>query len=232
MTITRLLSFSAILFLGAGNVMAQEETWTSYRDAYKLMIRFEKYGKPKHLIQSHYQVVPRNGNLSLDGVRLTLTWSSTQLELPLDAAGRAVFPLLKSAYDDNARLLLNRAPNLYMLQPQISIAPRADGVYETANLRAACEQILQYWRYVGKASMQDKQCVGVRFSYAINGRDAVVKFRSGEHAPTSLPVEEGSAFADDSGATYKTLTYRFSDWPEKGQIVTQSAPVAIAAVFK
>jgi hypothetical protein len=215
----------------AGEAALQDGEWVSYRDAYKQMIRFEKYGKPKQLIQSHFQVAPKEKSSSLDGVRLTLAGSSTQLNLPLDAAGRAVFPFLKSAYDDNARLVLNRKPNQYVMRQRVSIVPRADGTYEVADLRAACEQVLDYLRHVGKPSLQEKKCAGVRFSFARQGADPVVRMRGAEHAQP-LAVEEGSAFPDDTGPVFRTVSYRFPDAAEKGQLVTQGTPVAIAAEFR
>lgn len=216
----------------AGEAAPHEGEWVSYRDAYKQMIRFEKYGKPKHLIQSHYQVAPKDKGTSLDGVRLTLAGASAQLNLPLDAAGRVVFPFLKSAYDDNARLVLNRKANLYLMQPRVSILPRTDGTYDVADLRAACEQVLDYLRHVGKPSMQEKKCAGVRFAFAKNAADPAVRFRGAEHTAAPLAVEEGSAFPDDAGPVFKTVSYRFGDVPKKGQLLTQGAPLAIAPEFR
>jgi len=236
MTIKRLLLATLLLLAGeraiaqTSGVEAADGEWASYRDAYKLMIRFEKYGKPKHLIQQHYQVAPKDKGGSLEGVRLTLAGPSIRLDLPLDATGRAVFPYLKAAYDENARLVLNRKANQYTLQPRISIVPRADGIYDATELRAACEQVLQYLRHVGKPSSQDSKCAGVRFSFA-KSADPVVRVKSGEQNQATLAVQETSAFTDDPGPGFKTVTYQFADWPEKGQIVMQSAPVAIAAVF-
>lgn len=208
---------------------AQDGEWMGYRDAYRQMIRFEKYGKPKHLIQHHFQVTPKEKGSTLEGVRLMLAGPATQLNLPLDGTGRAVFPFLKSAYDDNARLQLNRKPGQYLMQARISIVPRADGTYEVADLRAACEQALDYLRYVGKPSMQERKCAGVRFSFARNAADPTVRLRG---ASTPLPVEEGSAFPDETAMMFKTVTYRFAHSMEKGQIVTQGTPVAIAPEFR
>ena len=223
------LLLAAACARAADEAALQEGDWVSYRDAYKQMIRFEKYGKPKQLIQSHYQVVPKDRNTSLDGVRLTLAGASSPLNLPLDAAGRAVFPFLKSAYDDNARLVLNRKGNQFVMQQRISIVPRADGSYEIADLRAACEQVLDYLRHIGKPAMQEKQCAGIRFSFARQGPDPVVRLKS---AQQPLAVEEGSAFPDDAGPVFKTVSYRFADAAEKGPLVTQGTPVAIAAEFR
>lgn len=238
MTIPRPLLFAMLLLLGTAGVRAadeppvQDREWVSYRDAYRQMIRFEKYGKSKHLIQNHFQVSPKDRNATLEGVRLTLVGPSTQLNLPLDAAGRAVFPFLKSAYDDNARLLLNRKAGQYVLQPCVSIIPRADGSYEVTDLHAACEQALEYLRHVGKPSMQDKQCAGVRFAFAKSAADPVVRLREAGHAAAPLAVEDGSAFGDESGPAFRTVTYRFADGKDKGQLVTQGVPAAIAPVFR
>ena len=208
-----------------------DSEWMSYRTAYMQMIRFEKYSKPKHLIQSHFQIVPKDSHTSIEGVRLTLLDSSSSLNLPLDATGRAVFPFLKSAYDNNARLVLDRKQNLYSLQARVSITPRSDGIYEAADLQAACEQVLQYLRYIGKPSIQDKKCIGIRFSYPRNVVEPIVKFRIHD-LQTPLAAGEGSAFQDTAAITYKTVDYLFSDWPDKGQIVTQSMSAAIAPIFQ
>lgn len=240
MTLQRILFTATLLLLGAGSAAAQSNTpeadmqdgaWVSYRDAYKQMIRFEKYGKPKHLIQQHYQAVRVDGNASLDGLRLTLSGPKTHLDLPLDAVGRAVFPYLKTAYDDNARLVLNRKASQYALQPSLSIAPRTDGIYSTADLRAACEQSLHYLQYIGKPGMDGKSCAGVRFSYTPHA-DPVIRIRSAENGQRQLPVEKGVAFSGDAGMALKSVTYRFGEPPEEAQVVTQQAPAAITAVFK
>lgn len=232
MNATRLFLLAILLLPGVGAVYAaddaQEVEWMNYRDAYRQMIRFEKFGSPKHLIQNHLQVSPKDRNVSLDGVRLTLSGPATQLTLPLDAAGRAVFPFLKSAYDDNARLVLNRKAGQFLLQPRVSIAPRADGAYEIADLRAACEQALDYLRYAGKP-VQDRKCAGIRFSFARNGTEPAVKLRG---ASAALPVEDGSAFPDEAAAAFRIVTYRFTDGTSKGTLVTQGAPVAIVPEFR
>lgn len=229
---TRPFLLASLLLLGGAGAHAaddaQDAEWISYRDAYRQMIRFEKYGKPKHLIQHHLQVSPKDKGVSLEGVRLALSGPATQLNLPLDAAGRAVFPFLKSAYDDNARLVLNRKAGQYVLQPRVSIVPRADGAYEVAELRSACEQALDYLRHAGKPA-QDRKCAGVRFAFARSGAEPVVKMRG---AGAALPVEDGSAFPDEAAGGYRIVTYRFADGADKGTLVTQGAPAAIAPEFR
>jgi hypothetical protein len=204
--------------------------WISYRDAYRLMIRFEKYGKPKNLIQNHLQVVPLippEPGASLDEVRLTLTGPATHLQLPLDPAGRAVFPFLKSAYDDNARLVVNRKPGRHALQPRISIVPRADGNYDAAELRNACQQALEYLQSTGRPGMQDRQCAGVRFSYAPGSGPVQMRFRG-----TVLPGIDAPAFPDAAGPVMRTVTLEFGKTTEPGQLSTTVPPVAIAPVFR
>ncbi|HWW71023.1 MAG TPA: hypothetical protein VN089_13865, partial [Duganella sp.] len=127
----------------------QASDWISYRDAYRQMIWFEKYGKPKQFLQNHLRLRPRDGGAPMDGLRLTLNSKSAHLDLPLDALGRAVFPFSKAAYDDNAELELNRKPGQFAHGPWVSIVTRADGVYAVADLLAACEQMAAYLRYTG-----------------------------------------------------------------------------------
>lgn len=210
---------------------SQGAGWVSYRDAYRQMVVFQKYGKPKQLLQSTLQVAPKDKAAPLDGLRLTVNGATTQLDLPLDATGRAVFPLLKSAYDENAALILNRDVAQYAFKPRISIAVRPDGVYEAAELRTACEQALAYQRYIAPASVAGKKCAGVRFAYPKDDATVVVRLRQGSQESV-LRVEEGAAFPGDVVEHFRIARYRFADAPASGQVATHHAPVAIAAVFE
>lgn len=224
------LLFALLLAAGAAGAQAPDGEWVSYRDAYRAMVVFEKYGRPKHLIQNHFQVMPREKGVSTDGLRLSLNGKSTQLNLPLDAIGRTVFPLLKAAYDENAALVLNRKLSQFVLRPRVSLVVRPDGVYEAADLRAACDQALNFARYAD-ASARSLSCAGVRFGFARKGSAPVVRVRNGE-ALAVLPVLEGRVFADDPDDGFRTVLYRFADTPAHGPVATQEAPLAIAPVFE
>ncbi len=217
---------------GGESADAQSGDWRSYRDVYKLMIAFEKYGKPKQFIQIHYRVVPRDKSYTLDGVDLALRSKSMDLNLALDAAGRTSFPLLKAAYDDNAELVINRKPNQYDFTAQVSITPRPDGIYETGDLRTACDQAIDYLQFVSPSTVRGKKCVGIKFSYPRGNADSPVKYRDAQHPAAALPSSESGAFQGDDALTFKTITWRFPAGTEHGQIVTQSAPIAIAAVIE
>lgn len=233
MKLPRHLSAFLALLLTAGTAAAQaqagagDSAWVSYRDAYRTMVVFDKYGKAKTLIQNHLQVMPRQKDASLDGVQLSLRGKTVNVSLPLDAAGRAVFPLLKLAYDENAALVLNRAPGQYAFRRRVTIAARADGIYDSTELRAACEQALEFERYVNPAAAKLK-CVGVRFAFAAKSEPGV-KLRKGEGAAAALPAVDGAAFSDDPNASFRVVNYRFGDG---GQVLTQGVPVAIAPVFE
>ncbi|MES2049991.1 MAG: hypothetical protein V4447_16445 [Pseudomonadota bacterium] len=205
--------------------------WLSYRDAYKAMLWFEKYGKPKNLIQNHYQVSAKDKNASIETLRLSLVSKSTRLNLPLDATGRTVLPLLKAAYDDNAELILNQKANQYQFRARVSILIRPDGIYEAADLRAACEQLLAYQNTLGNDGLRGKKCSGVRFVYAKKSLDTLVELRIAERNAQVLPVTEGAAFWDENNENFKTVNYVFSSGLEKMQLVTRSAPIAISAQF-
>ncbi len=232
MALFRHLPMFSALLLAAGIAAAQapDGEWVSYRDAYRAMVVFEKYGRPKHLIQNHFQVMPREKGVPTAGLRLSLSGKSTQLNLPLDATGRTVFPLLKAAYDENAALVLNRKVGQFVLRPRVSVAVRPDGVYEAAELRAACDQALNFARYAD-ASARSLTCAGVRFGFAKKGMTPVVRVRNGESV-AALPVVEGALFSDDPDDGFRTVLYRFADTPARGQVVTQEAPLAIAPVFE
>ena len=203
--------------------------WISYRNAYKTMIQFEKYGKPKHLIQNHFQIAVKSGQTLPDDLQLILQSKSMRLNLPVDALGRSNFPSLKVAYDENAELVLNQSPGPLVFQSRISIMTRADGVYDIADLRAACEQALAYLKTTGSAYVVGKSCSGVRFSYPKNLAQPGIRFRGSDMQLHALSIQENSAFPDESIKAYKTASLRFADWAEKGQLLTQQeTPLAIA----
>lgn len=230
MAITRSLTavLALLLLTGSACAQVQDGEWVNYRDAYRAMVRFDKYGGAKHLLQNQLQVMPKEKGVSTDGLRLSLASSAGQVHLPLDATGRAVFPLQKAAYDDNAVLRLNRPTGQYLFRPRVTVAPRADGVYEAADLRAACEQALGVAQYTD-ASARHRHCVGLRFAFARQGVAPSVKVKEGE--ARALPVADGAAFADDPNDTYRVVNYRFADTPAHGQVVTADAPLAIVPLF-
>jgi hypothetical protein len=218
------------LLLAAAPAAAQlhDGEWVSYRDAYRAMVVFEKYGGAKNFIQHHLQVIPQD-SASVDGLQLTLASKTTQLHLPLDATGRTVFPLLKSAYDENAVLVLNRKAGHYLFRPRVSIAVQHDGEYEAAELRAACEQALGFARHVDP-SLRSRQCGGVRFVFQLKPGDAPVGVRRGG-TESVLPVVEGGAFAGDPDTGFAIVTYRFAANSEHAKVMTHHVPLAIAPLF-
>ena len=210
--------------------------WVSYRDAYRAMVVFEKYGGPKNQIQNHLQVAPLTPGVSLEGVQLTLSGKATQLNLPLDPLGRTSFPLLKAAYDDNATLVLNRRTGAFAVRPRVSLLPQADGIYEDATLRAACEQALGFAHYVD-ASLRTRQCGGVRFVFAKRSpgsADSIgiaVRLHRPDGADQPLPLATGAAFQGDLDETFPTVVYRF-DGTERAQVISANIPLAIVPLFE
>jgi hypothetical protein len=228
----RLPALLLALLIPAGAAMAQAGAgdWISYRDAYRAMVVFDKYGKPKNFLQSSYQVIPRDKTAPTEGLVLSLTGKTIQINLPLDAAGRTVLPMLKVAYDENAVLTLNHSLRQYQFRPRVSIRPRADGVYDVQDLRTACEQALAFRQYV-EPGFGAHSCAGVRFVFRHKADEPVVKLRLGER-DNVLPVVDGAAFGDDGGSYYKVANYRFGDWPGNGHVVLQDPPLLIAPVFE
>lgn len=234
MRATRHLPAFVALLLAAGSGAARAAAageWVSYRDAYRAMVVFEKYGKPKNFIQNNLQVMPREKGVSLDGVQLSLQGKTLQLNLPLDATGRVVFPFLKAAYDENAALVLNRKVAQYVFRPRISIIVQADGLYETSDLRTACEQVLAWKRQMDLSAI-GKKCIGVRFAFTGKEREPDVRLRRGAAGETVLPAVTGAAFSDDPNAAFRVVNYRFTEGAERGQVVLTDAPLSIAALIE
>ena len=225
------LTACVTLLLTSGSAAAQPQAgeWVSYRDAYRAMVLFDKYGGPKNLLSNHLQVLPRDKGVLGQDVQLLMKGKTVQAGLALDALGRTALPLLKAAYDDNAVLSPNRPLGGFTVKPRVSLALRADGAYEVAELRAACEQALGYARYADR-SARARQCVGVRLVFAKDGEAASVRVRAGG-AEQALPMARGAAFAGDADADHPVATYRFGA-QAAGQVVTYNAPLAIVPLFE
>lgn len=221
-------SLALLITAGSAACAVPEGEWVSYRDAYRAMVTFEKYGKAKHLIQNQFQAMARDGHAAPDGLQLSLQGKTISLNLPLDATGRTEFPLLKQAYDENAVLVLNRKLGQVVFRPRVSILVHAHGVYEAADLRAACEQALAYQRLL-ESALRASRCAGARFVFAKGGGDPGVKLRKGELA--TLPALDGPAFQGDGYEGYRVVNYRF-EAGDKAQVVTRNAPLAIVPVYE
>jgi hypothetical protein len=204
--------------------------WVSYRDAYRAMVVFEKYGGPKNFLQSQLQVAPQDRGAAVDGLQLTLAGKTNQVNLPLDPLGRTPFPLLKGAYDENVALMLSRKIGSFAVRPRVSITPQSDGVYEDAELRAACDQALGFARY-GDGSLRTRQCGGVRFVFAKRAAEAGVRVHRPDGTDASLPIVASAAFAGDADDSFPTVLYRFAG-NERVQVVTAYPPLAIVPLFE
>ena len=211
-------------------VQARAADWVSYRDAYRAMVVFEKYGGPKNFLQSQLQVAPQDRGAALDGLQLTLAGKTNQVNMPLDPLGRTPFPLLKGAYDENVALLLSRKIGSFAVRPRVSIALQADGVYEDGELRAACEQALGFARY-GDGSLRSRQCGGVRFVFAKRAAEVGVRVHRADGSDAALPVAPGIPFPGDADDGFPTVLYRFGG-NERVQLVTAYPPLAIVPLFE
>lgn len=223
-----LLSAAATATPAAAQMATHDGDWASYRDAYRIMVGFEKYGGPKYLLQSRLQVLPQDRSALGEGVQLTLAGKTTQLHLPLDPLGRTALPLLKAAYDDNATLALDRKGLPFTLRAQVAIAPRADGVYDGAELRGACVQALDFLRHAD-ASQRGRQCAGVRFIF-LKKEGGGIRLRREGAAEENLPLLAGGAGTIGEG--FPAASYRFGAAGEKVQLVTSSAPLAILPLIE
>ena len=225
------LSACVTLLLTAGVAVAQAraDEWVSYRDAYRAMVVFDKYGGPKHLLHNQLQVRPRAKGMLDDGASLLIKGRTLQTSLALDPLGRTTLPLLKAAYDGNAVLAPSRPLGGFTVRPRISLALRADGAYDATELRAACEQALGYARH-GDASARSQTCVGVRLVFSRTGIDAGARLRNGG-AETVLPVTRAPAFAGDIDDDFPVVSYRFAS-TGAAQLVTYNAPLAILPMFE
>ncbi|HEX8609802.1 MAG TPA: hypothetical protein VF800_00745 [Telluria sp.] len=217
---------------GSASTRAAGMEWLSYRDAYRTMIVFEKYGRPKTYLQNQIQLVPARKGTLPDDLQLSLQLQGSTVRLPLDGIGRAVFPVLKAAFDENAPLLIHGGAGPVNFRARISIVARADGMYDSAELRTACAQALDYQRYTDP-SARGSTCVGVRFVYPTEGPAPQVRVRgAGTAAAAALPVTLGTAFPGDEHGAYRVVNYRFAEHASAGQLLAASPPLAIAPLIE
>ena len=229
MRLPRLVATVTVLALVPGWQPAMAQAggdWASYRDAYRSMVVFEKYGGPKSLLQQQLQVVPHTPGQEVSGVHLLVAGKTSQGRFPLDATLRTVFPLARAAYDDNAVLQLSRPLGPFSVRPQVSLVLRPDNLYDSAELRHGCEQALAYARQL--ALFSARRCAGVRFVFEKTSPAAPVTVRG--NVETHLSSVPGAAFAGAGDATFSIVTYRFGS-ADRVQLSTASVPLAITPVF-
>lgn len=213
--------------LVAGPALAEADgDWVAYRDAYRAMVQFEKYGGPKSLLQQQLQVLPRTPGVDASAAQLMVVDKTGQGHYPLDATLRTVFPLTRAAYDNNATLQLSPPLGPFAVRPQVSLALRPDNLYGSEELRRGCEQALAYARQV--ALFSAKHCVGVRFVFSKESVAAPVVLRGG--ASVRLDTGRGVPFAGDGDASFPVVTYRFGG-TERILLGTASVLLAITPLF-
>lgn len=208
--------------------------WGSYRHAYKAHHFFATYTRDRPLIQAHMQLrpLPNARDISMAGLRLQVVGEKTRLDIAVDALGRASIPLLKTAYDEDAVLRLNRPQGQFYFSGRYSIKEREDGIYDVAELRAACEQLISAQRESGyRIRLIGKKCAGIKFIYALTDSKIIISFKDGAQLSRDFVVSEAMPFEDDSMGKYKVALYKFSEWPAQGKVIAVSKPLAIGTFY-
>lgn len=234
--ITAVLLLSTSLGLEAHTpdepIRSRDAEWMSYRDAYRSMLWFEKYGKPKNLIQYTLQIVPKDKTTNAEQLRLHLISKTIHVDLPLDTLGRTPLPLIKAAYDENAEIVLNQRAGQANFRFRINLATRADGIYELTDLRQACEQALAFQTYIEPNVMQGKRCVGVRLGFNRRDSIAMVEVKTTSQNSQSLAIVDNSAMWPDNAPILRTSQWMFTSNNEKGQLITRTSPLIITAIIE
>jgi len=212
---------------------ARDSEWHSYRRAYNAARFFEPYLRTRPLIQAHMQIRPLRPDAPMEGLRVQLLGETTKLEIAVDELGRAVLPMLKTAYDEDAVLRLNRQKGHYAFSGRYSIREKEDGIYPAAELRAACAQLIDAQRVSGyRFRLLGKQCAGVKFVYRLSDSEPRVVHRDASGAERLLPVSEGQPFENKTMGLYTVATYRFADWPGDGTMRAETQPLAIGTLYE
>lgn len=235
LTVTLLLS-TMLVEAQVNNANSKNALWMSYRDAYKTMLWFEKYGKPKNLIQNHLQFVVAENMQFFENQEVTLISKNTRISLSMDEMGRIALPLLKSAYDENAELNINlsmdQKPKQVTFLRSISIVPRLDNTYDNSELYLACEQALQFQQFLGTESFKNKRCAGVRFVFSSADNAVSVKTKSGNNEEKTLSIALSFNNLTGNIVKLKAVNFSFHQTTEKVRIVTRSTPIAIMPIIE
>ncbi|KQQ96454.1 hypothetical protein [Massilia sp. Leaf139] len=212
---------------------ARDSEWHSYRRAWKAAHFFEAYTRTRPLIQAHMQIRPLQPDLPMEGLHIQLRGTTTAAEIPVDPLGRAELPLIKQAFEEDAVLRLNRHKGHYQFNGRYSIRERPDGVYAGADLRAACEQLLDAQRVSGyRWRLLGKRCAGVKFIYRLGDPAPRIVHRDAAGAERALPIASGQPFENATMGLYQVALYRFADWPAAGTVVAQSRPLGVGTLYE
>lgn len=213
-------------------VAERDSEWASYRHAYKTAAFFATFTRTRPLIQAQMQIRPLSPEAALDGLKLRLSGDTTNLDIAVDAIGRADIPMSKQAYDEDAVLRLNRQKGQYYFSGRYSIKEHADGVYQLAELRAACEQLIDAQRASGyRLRLIGKRCAGIKFSYPAGEGAATVEVHGADGTVLPVGLSDGHPFEDNSMGMYKIAVLRFDALPPQGSVVTRARPLAIGTVY-
>jgi hypothetical protein len=212
---------------------ALDAEWGGYRRAYGASAFFERFTRTRPLIQAQMQVRPVAPDAPLTGLRLSIAGAKTRLDIPVDEIGLADVPQLKQAYDEDAVLRLNRPKGLYYFAGRYTIRQHADGVYDAALLREACEQLIDAQRASGyRGRLFFKKCAGVKFVYPRGGGADAVDFKGEDGQARPIAPIDAHPFEDDSMGLYSVVLYRFADWPRNGQLVAHRPALAIGTLYE
>lgn len=212
---------------------SRDSEWASYRHAYKASAFFTPFLKSRPLIQVHLQVRPLKPGAPLDGLRLHLAGAHVQQDIAVDSMGRAVLPMEKQAYEDDAVLTLNRQRGNYYFSGRYSIRERDDGHYRAAELRDACEQLIDAQRASGyRLRLWGKKCAGIKLVYANDTAAPEVTLRQADGSSTVLKAEQATPFEDGSMGNYQVVIVRFAGLPAQGEVIAATRPLAIGTLYE
>jgi hypothetical protein len=196
-------------------VAAQRDPqWASYSYAYRTLRAVEGFDGPHDMVQIYYWLQPKAADVTRTGLRLRLLGPRTDIELPVDALGRALVPIDEAAARDGAEFLINRSAGSFKFANVIEIKPNDEGVYPVEYLQKACEQARQVYAYTKRWSpvgwrVRGMKCTGVKFQSTqepANPPDVYFVDASGKEQ--LLPA---------ASAPYQRAI-KFADWPAEGRV--------------
>jgi hypothetical protein len=211
----------------------RDPEWASYRHAYKAAATFAAYTRDRPLIQADMQIRPLKPDASMEGLRVRLAGTHTQVDIAVDALGRAQIPIDRQAYKDDAVLRLNRQQGLYYFSGRFSLRERADGVYPVDQLRAGCEQLIDAQRDAGYSMrLIGKHCAAVKLIYPLagDGPDVVLRLADGSESPMAAAPD--TPFEDGSMGQYNVVRVAFRALPDGATVIARTRALGIGTAYE
>lgn len=111
----------------------------SYRHMLAGLDAFEKHHSLAPKADLRFLLRPQQPDVSLEGIRLSITGKDTDIDLPVDAQGMFSLPRSQPAADEDAAMVVNRKKGSFRWAPSVHSPGVPEGARRLGDLRLECE---------------------------------------------------------------------------------------------